>query len=264
MPKPAQQTPNRVSQTGRVAERHEQALLFKRWQDDGDPDARDRLVKRFMPLARKLARRYTGANEPFEDLLQVATVGLLLAINRFDAERGTAFTSFAVPTILGELRRYFRDLGWAVHVPRATQDRALKVETAEKQLIGRLGRSPTASQLAQFLEWSVEDVIEALEARAGHHASSLYAPRDSGDAEQSELIDEIGSVDEGYDLVDARLSLAAAARRLPYSERRVLELRCTGDLTQAQVGEMLGISQMQVSRLQRQLVARIRAMTDPL
>ena len=245
-------------------DRQELPLLFTRWQRDGDRDARDRLLERFMPLARKLARRYVGANEPFDDLLQVSSLGLLLAIDRFDCERGTAFTSFAVPTILGELRRYFRDLGWSVHVPRAAQERALKVNAAEEQLMARLGRSPTVSQLAQLLEWSAEDVVQALEARAGHHASSLHAPNDNGDGDEGELIDDFGKVDEGYDLVDARLSIAAAARRLPYAERRVLELRVSGEMTQAQIGETLGVSQMQVSRLQRRSIARIREMTNSM
>jgi RNA polymerase sigma-B factor len=235
--------------------------LFRRWQNERDPKARDRLIERFMPLTRKLARRYIGANQPFEDLLQVASVGLLLAIDRFDCERGTAFTSFAVPTILGELRRYFRDLGWAVHVPRAAQERALRIDAAEKQLIGERGRSPSITRLAEVLEWSVEDVVTALEARAAHHASSLNAPQESGDAEHGELLDGFGEPDERFDLIDARLSIAAAARRLSQHERRVLEMRYVGEMTQAEIGKELGVSQMQVSRLERQCLHKLREMT---
>src|SRR5581483_4703509 len=126
-------------------------ILCVRWQQDGDRQARDELVQRFLPLARKLARRYSGAREPFDDLLQVASLGLVKAIDRYDLDRGTAFSSFAVPTILGELKRYFRDLGWAVHVPRGAQERALKVEEAEQKLTGQRGRPPTVPELAEYL-----------------------------------------------------------------------------------------------------------------
>src|ERR1700729_1451348 len=156
--------------------RTDSAELFTRWQQHGDRSARDELVTRFLPLARKLARRYAGAREPFEDLLQVASLGLVKAVDRFDADRGTAFSSFAVPTILGELKRYFRDLGWAVHVPRGAQELAMKVEEAQHRLNSKTGRSPTVQQLAEYLELSIEDVLEALETSRAHHASSLDAP----------------------------------------------------------------------------------------
>ena len=133
--------------------------LFVRLREHGDPRVRDELVERFMPLARKLARRYAGAREPFDDLLQVASLGLVKAVDRFDLERGTAFSSFAVPTILGELKRYFRDLGWSVHVPRGAQERALKVEDAYLELTAKNGRAPSASMLAEYAELSIEDVL---------------------------------------------------------------------------------------------------------
>jgi RNA polymerase sigma-B factor len=236
--------------------------LFAAWQRDGDTRARELLIDRFMPLARKLARRYVGANEPFEDLVQVASLGLLHAIDRFDYERGTAFSSFAVPTILGELRRYFRDLGWAVHVPRGAQERALKAEAAMKQLTGKLGRTPTIAQLAEALGWSVEDALGALEAGAGHHASSLDAPHDDGEGEYGALLDSFGEIDTRYELVEAKLSVSAAAKRLPTYERRVLHLRFIEDLTQSQIGERLGVSQMQVSRILRQALIKLREMAD--
>src|SRR5204863_10137482 len=156
--------------------RTDSAELFDRWQNHGDRTARDELVTRFLTLARKLARRYAGAREPFEDLLQVASLGLVKAVDRFDAERGTAFASFAVPTILGELKRYFRDLGWSVHVPRGAQEMALKVEEAQHRLSSRSGRSPTVQELAEYLELSIEEVLDALETSRAHHASSLDAP----------------------------------------------------------------------------------------
>src|SRR5580693_6825983 len=132
--------------------------LFARWQDQGDPVARETLVRRFMPLTRSLARRYDRSSEPFEDLLQVASVGLLKALDRFDAERGHSFPSFAVPTILGEMRRYFRDCGWSVHVPRGDQERALKVRNAQETLTNERGHAPTVNQLAVYLELDIEQV----------------------------------------------------------------------------------------------------------
>src|SRR5437660_11140996 len=157
--------------------------LFVRWQQHQDQRAREELVDRFLPLARKLARRYAGAREPLDDLVQVASLGLVKAVDRFDSSRGTAFSSFAVPTILGELKRYFRDLGWAVHVPRGAQEQAMKVEEAQHRLNSKTGRSPTVQELAEYLELSIEEVIEALETSRAHHASSLDAPYDDGEGD---------------------------------------------------------------------------------
>jgi RNA polymerase sigma-B factor len=230
--------------------------LFAR-SSSGDQLARDELVRRFLPLARKLARRYVGAREPLEDLTQVASLGLVKAVDRFDPEREIAFSSFAVPTIVGELKRYFRDLGWSVHVPRGAQEMALKVSQASHQLATRTGRAPTPHELAQFLEWSVEEVVDALEAGAAHHAASLDAPSDAGDGDAGTLVQSIGGEDEGYELVDARLTIVAAARQMPPRERRVLWLRFVDDLTQTQIAERIGVSQMQVSRILRRALQRL-------
>src|SRR5947208_8778222 len=172
--------------------RTDSAELFDRWQNHGDRSARDELVTRFLPLARNLARRYAGAREPFDDLLQVASLGLVKAIDRFDTERGAAFSSFAVPTILGELKRYFRDLGWSVHVPRGAQERALKVQAAQEKLTIRNGRPPSVSDLAEYMELSIENVLDALETAAAHHSASLDAPREEGEDESGTLIDVFG------------------------------------------------------------------------
>ncbi len=236
--------------------------LFVRWQQHGDRHARDELVKRFLPLARKLARRYSGAREPFEDLLQVASLGLVKAVDRFDLDRGTAFSSFAVPTILGELKRYFRDLGWSVHVPRGAQEMALKVEEAQQQLTARSGRPPSVQDLAQYLELSIEDVVDALETAAAHHCVSLDTPRDDGEGESGTLADAFGQEDERLELVDATVSIAAAARHLPARERRVLLLRFVEDKTQTQIADQIGVSQMQVSRILRRALAQLRELTQ--
>jgi RNA polymerase sigma-B factor len=236
--------------------------LFERWQQDGDRRARDELVSRFLPLARKLARRYAGAREPFDDLLQVASLGLVKAVDRFDAERGTAFSSFAVPTILGELKRYFRDLGWSVHVPRGAQEMALKVEEARQQLTSRTGHPPSVNELAEYLELSIEDILEGLETGAAHHAVSLDTPREDADGESGTLADSFGREDERFDVVDAAVSIGAAARSLSARERHVLALRFVEDRTQTEIAERVGVSQMQVSRILRHAVSRLEDLTQ--
>jgi len=235
--------------------------LFVRWQRHGDQAARDDLVQRFMPLARSLARRYMGAREPLEDLQQVANIGLLKAIDRFQPEQGNAFSSFAVPTILGELKRYFRDCGWAVHVPRGAQEMALKVEQAQQRLAGLAGRSPSVAELAQHLEWPVEQVLEALEAGSAHHSVSLDAPSESDGEEHQTLGDSIGVDDRRLQSLEESLTFAAAARMLDEREQRVLMLRFVEDRTQTEIAAELGVSQMQVSRILRRAVERLREQT---
>src|ERR1700759_2794219 len=206
-------------------------ILFVRWQQDGDRQARDELVQRFLPLARKLARRYSGAREPFDDLLQVASLGLVKAIDRYDLARGTAFSSFAVPTILGELKRYFRDLGWAVHVPRGAQERAVKVEEAQQLLGGRFNRAPTIPELAEYLELSIEDVLDALETSRAHHASSLDAPYDDGEGESGTMVESFGEEDPSLKSADARITIGTATRQLPQRDRAGLVRLVVHDLT---------------------------------
>ncbi len=232
--------------------------LFARWQEHGDRRAREELVRRYLPLARKLARRYQGAREPFDDLLQVASLGLVKAVDRFDYTRGTAFSSFAVPTILGELKRYFRDLGWSVHVPRGAQERALKVEEVQRKLTAKSGRPPTVTQLAEYMELSVEEVLDSLEAAAAHHAVSLDTPREDRDGEAGTLADLFGHDDPRFESIDAGATIGAAAKHLPERERRVLALRFLEDRTQTEIAEIVGVSQMQVSRILRRSVARLK------
>jgi RNA polymerase sigma-B factor len=236
--------------------------LFVAWQTRGDRAARAALIERFMPLARSLARRYDRSSEPFEDLLQVASLGLVKAVNRFDVERGHAFASFAVPTILGELRRYFRDCGWAVHVPRGPQERALKVEEAQERLTGATGRPPTVGQIAEYLELSTEEVLGAMLAGQAYDALSLDAPRPSpGGGEPITYGDSIGATDERFDLVEADATIAGALRHLPERERLVLHLRFVEDLTQTEIAARVGVSQMQVSRLLRRSIEQLRILT---
>jgi RNA polymerase sigma-B factor len=237
--------------------------LFVRWQSDGDIAAREELTRRFMPLARGLARRYGHSSEPFEDLVQVAAMGLVKAIDRFDLERGYAFQSFAVPTILGEMRRYFRDSGWAVHVPRGAQERALKVRDAQERLANDRGHAPTVGQLAEYLELDAEDVIDALQAIHAYETVSLDAPRPGfAEDETAAYGESIGSEDEHYELVELDATVASVLQHVPERERMILQMRFVDDLTQTEIAERVGISQMQVSRLLRRSLDQLRALTD--
>lgn len=254
-------SPPRSAVRGSASHRADTDALFVRWQQHGERSARDELVRRFYPLARNLARRYNGAREPFDDLLQVASLGLVKAVDRYDLQRGTAFSSFAVPTILGELKRYFRDLGWAVHVPRGAQELAVKVEEAQHRLSARTGHAPSVQELAQYLEIATEDVLDALETARAHHASSLDAPHDDGEGDGATVVDGFGAEDPALLGADDRLTVSVAARELPAREREVLRLRFVEDLTQTQIAGRVGVSQMQVSRILRRSVARLGELT---
>ncbi len=252
----------RVPDVPRGLKTLESRELFKRWRELQDRSARDELVERFLPLARKLAHRYRGAHEPYDDLLQVASLGLVKAVDRFEPDRGTAFSSFAVPTILGELKRYFRDLGWSVHVPRGAQERALKVEDAQQKLSARAGRPPTVPELAEYLELSIEEVLEALETAGAHHAVSLDAPHPDDDGSSAPLSAAFGEHDARFELIEDGLTIASVAKALPLQERQVLELRFVEDLTQTQIAEKIGVSQMQVSRILRHSLDRLRELAS--
>ncbi len=236
--------------------------LFLRWRQLHDERARGALVERFLPLARSLARRYARSSVPFEDLVQVASFGLVQAIDRFDPARGLAFSSFAVPTILGELKHYFRDSGWAVHVPRGARDRARKVEVAEQALAGQTGRAPTVGELARYLGVSEEEVLEGIETAQAYAAVSLDAPRGTAvDGASVSCLDTVGTDDRALAIVDTSVTVGAAIERLPARERVALHLRFAEDLTQNEIAERLGVSQMQVSRLLRRSLQRLRELT---
>jgi RNA polymerase sigma-B factor len=240
----------------------EQKELAALWADRHREASRAALVRRFMPLARSLARRYERSSEPFDDLLQVASLGLLKAIDRFEPDRGNAFVSFAVPTILGELRRYFRDSCWDVHVPRGAQERTLKLEQAQRRLTADQGRPPSVAELARYLELDGEQVLDAMCAGQAYDAMSLDAPRSSADGEQTATYAELlGEVDNRYALVEDGVTIARALEHLPERERVVLALRFAEDLTQSEIAERIGVSQMQVSRLLRRALEQLRILT---
>jgi RNA polymerase sigma-B factor len=234
--------------------------LFIRHQRDRDPVAREALVERFMPLARQLARRYQRADEPLDDLVQVAALGLIKAIDRFSPEREVAFSSYAVPTILGELKRHFRDRTWAVRVPRDLQELSLKVDRAVGELSRESHRSPSVPQIAERVGASEEQVLEALEASGAYRAASFDAPRMGGDDDAGDSLgDAVGHDDLGFGLAEDRATLDRLMQAIGPREREVLRLRFVEDMTQAEIGERIGVSQMQISRLIRQSLARLRA-----
>ncbi len=235
--------------------------LFARWQRDGEPSAREALVRQYMPLARSLARRYGRSSEPFEDLLQVASLGLLKALDRYDADRGHPFASFAVPTILGEMRRHFRDSGWAVHVPRSVQERALKLRDAQERLSNERGHAPTVGQLAEYLELDVEDVLDALQALQAYDTLSLDATRPGAGGEPVAHVDTLGCEDERYELIELDVTLTGVIGQIAPRERAILRMRFVEDLTQTEISRRAGISQMQVSRLLRRSLDQLRTLT---
>ena len=239
----------------------EDGRLLRRYHLEGDLAARDELVVRFLPLARQLASRYRHAGEPSEDLIQVACVGLLKAVDRFEPERGSAFTKYAVPTMLGEIKRHFRDKGWAVHVPRATQELTLKVSDAMEKLPAKLGRSPRPRDVAEAVGVPVEDVLEAMEAATAYEATSLDAPRPgTGDEDDGWSWGEAVATEEpGYELVEMSEVLRRTLDALPPRERMILHLRFEEDMTQAEIAERVGVSQMHVSRLLRRSLDRLSA-----
>src|SRR5215210_3406056 len=229
---PAEPHHNTSPETPEERRKRDHELLV-RYHRDGDLAAREELVLRFLPLARQLASRYRGSGEAHEDLVQVAALGLLKAVDRFEPERGSAFTKYAVPTMLGELKRHFRDKGWAVHVPRATQELVLKVSDALGVLPSKLGRSPTPRDVALAIGAPVEQVLEAMEAATAYDATSLDAPRTGDDDDGGwTLGDTVAEEDPGYELVELGETLRGTMRALPDRDRLILRLRFEEDLTQ--------------------------------
>ena len=242
----------------RLARTLEERRLFARYRERADQATRDALVERFLPLATKLARRYHRGNEPLDDLVQVASVGLLKAVERFDPARGTAFSSFAVPTIAGELKRHFRDKGWAIRVPRDLQELALRVDRATDRLFHELGRAPTASEIADDLGVTIEQVLEAHEAAAAYRADSLDRPSSDDDQDATRVVDTLGGDDPGYHQAVHAATLESMMSVISDREREILRLRFVEDLTQSEIGDRMGLSQMHISRLLRRAVAQLR------
>ena len=232
---------------------------LRRYGAHRSPEDREWLVERYLPLARHVAARYRGGSEPMEDLEQVAALALVKAIDRFDPARGASFSSYAVPTITGELRRHFRDYTWALRVPRDLQELAVKVGKAESALQLELGRVPTAAEVADRLDCTVEQLLEARDANGANRMTSIDAPVTSDDDEGASLADRLGAEDEGLAGVERALTVDAALESLDERAREILRLRFHEELTQAAIGQRVGLSQMHVSRLIREALETLRA-----
>jgi RNA polymerase sigma-B factor len=233
----------------------DESELFRRYAETRDPELKAELAERFLPLARSLALRYRGASEQLDDLVQVANLGLVKAIDGFDPARGTGFVAYAAPTILGELRRHFRDRVWDVRLPRGLQERTMAVAEAAQKLAEERGETPTVDQIAARLELTEEEVAEALHADEVRRTLSLDAPKGRADQDPAPLVETVGREERGYDAVEARL--AASEASLDERERTVLWLRFEEDLNQYEIGQRLGVSQMQVSRIMRKALRKL-------
>ncbi len=238
--------------------------LFRRNRETPDPALVEELVRRFEPLARSVARRYYSRGEPFDDLMQVANVGLLKAIARFDPDRGFAFSSFATPTMLGELKRYFRDSGWAVHVPRGVKERAVELARVTDKLSSQLARSPSVAELAAALDATEEQTLDALEAYHARHATPLDAGPDDDDSGSLPLALVLGVEDERLDQAEYMTMIARGVETLSDADRVILYLRFERDLTQSEIARRVGTSQMQVSRLLRAAIEKIRRVSGEI
>jgi len=236
----------------------EEQRLFRAYRRTGDPRLREEAVERFLPLARSLARRYAGGAEPLEDLEQVASLALVRAVDGFDPVRGTAFTSYAVPSISGAIKRHYRDSGWSVRVPRELQERALAIDQLREELTAEIGHAPTAAEVAAHARVGVEDVVDARAALRALHSDSLDRPRAGGDEDEaSSLLETLGESDGHIDAALDRAAIDSALETLDDRDRAIVQLYYREELTQSEIGRRLGYSQMHVSRLLRRAVDRL-------
>lgn len=245
-------------QAGRAARQREDRELLRRYHEDGDPAARERLIARHLPLVRSLARRYAGRGEPLEDIEQVGAIGLIKAIDRFDVEREVSLATYATPNVVGEIKRHFRDKGWAIRVPRSLQELNAKMSGAIDELTARLGHSPSVNEIASSLGTTNEEVLEALEVGTAYTALSLDAGP-AGSDEDSDPMETIGGEDAEFERSEDRATLSPALAQLPDREREILRMRFEEGLPQTQIAERVGLSQMHVSRLIRRSLATMRA-----
>lgn len=232
--------------------------LLHRIREDGDQEAREELITRYLPLVRGLARRFASRGQPVEDLIQVGSIGLIKAIDRFDPDRGVELSTYATPTIMGEIKRYFRDKGWAVKVPRALQDLNVRLNRVIEQLTIELNRSPSIADMAVACRVSEEEVLEALESGRAYNSLSIYGSGASEEEDAFEILDCLGGEEGAYELVEQRRFLAPAMEHLDERERLILHLRFFEGMTQTQIATRVGISQMHVSRLIRKAVDVLR------
>ncbi len=237
--------------------------LFRRYKEEGDMDAREKLVMSHLNLVRFLANKFKNRGEPLDDLVQVGYLGLLKAIDRFDPSRGLEFTTYATPTILGEIKRHFRDKGWSVRVPRRLQELSAKVNQATDTLTTQLQRSPTIEEVADYLDASVDEVLEAMESSSAYSSVPLEGTGSSEGEDAPSIIDRYASEDNELSFTDDRLVIEEALQSFSPREREVIELRFLKGMTQIEIAQQLGISQVQVSRLLRRTLKKIQDKIDP-
>lgn len=237
--------------------------LFRRFKEEGDMDAREKLVMSHLNLVRFIANKFKNRGEPIDDLVQVGYLGLLKAIDRFDPSRGLEFTTFATPTIMGEIKRHFRDKGWSVRVPRRLQELSAKVNQATDTLTSQLQRSPTIAETADYLDATVDEVLEAMESSSAYSSVSLEAPSGADDDDTPSVIDRYATEDSDLAFTDDRIIIEEALASFSPRERDVIEMRFLKGMTQIEIAEKLGISQVQVSRLLRRTLKKIQDKIDP-
>lgn len=237
--------------------------LFRRFKEEGDMDAREKLVMSHLNLVRFIANKFKNRGEPIDDLIQVGYLGLLKAIDRFDPSRGLEFTTFATPTIMGEIKRHFRDKGWSVRVPRRLQELSAKVNQATDTLTSQLQRSPTIAEIADYLDATVDEVLEAMESSSAYSSVSLEAPSGADDDDTPSVIDRYATEDSDLAFTDDRIIIEEALASFSPRERDVIEMRFLKGMTQIEIAEKLSISQVQVSRLLRRTLKKIQDKIDP-
>jgi RNA polymerase sigma-B factor len=233
-------------------------ILLRRYHEHGDLQAREQLIEQYMSLVRSLARRYSYRGEQLEDLVQIGAIGLIKAIDRFDLERGVELTTYATPNIIGEIKRHFRDKGWSVRVPRGLQELNVQLSRLVEQLTVQLARSPTIPELAKAAGVEEEEVLEALESGRAYTSLSLSVGGGGGDEDDLDPLESLGTEEHQYEVSEDRAVLAPGFKVLDERERKILQLRFFEGLTQSQIAQQVGISQMHVSRLIRRSLEKIR------
>lgn len=254
----------RATKSGKAAwDKEKTHELFRRYKEEGDVEAREKLVMSHMNLVRFLANKFKNRGEPLDDLIQVGYLGLLKAIDRFDPSRGLEFTTYATPTIMGEIKRHFRDKGWSVRVPRRLQELSAKVNQATDVLTTELQRSPKIEEIAEYLDASVDEVLEAMESSSAYSSVPLEGTGNNDNDDAPSVLDRYATEDSALNFTDDRLIIEEALKGFSPREREVIDLRFLQGMTQIEIAEQLGISQVQVSRLLRRTLKKIQDKIDP-
>lgn len=258
------QRAKRPPREGKVAwDKERTRELFRLYKQEGDEEAREQLVVSHLNLVRFLANKFKNRGEPFDDLMQVGTIGLIKAIDRFDPARGLEFTTFATPTIMGEIKRHFRDKGWSVRVPRRLQELSAKVNQTTDELTRELQRPPSVAEVAERLEVSVDEVLEAMESSSAYSSVPLEGTGQGADEDAPSIIDHYATEDEGLATSDDRMTIEDAIAGFTPREQDVMRMRFDQGMTQAEIAERLGISQVQVSRMLRKSLKQVQQRLDP-